>query len=317
MQKALSGEFAVFEIPPATRNLPTGAWQIPPTQLFLLPFRPPSEHATFAALVAAINPHKRLDDAYLSFFQMLGDQMERSLAEAHRHQQEHFRAIDLQERVRLAQQEERVRIARDLHDTLLQSMQGLRLIIEAGLQQARAKALDVPSLFNDALLAAVQAINEGRAVLALLRHEEPVFDDLAKSISSAAEELLGDRDIEYSITVVGEQHSLAPQVWEELYHVSREAMINAAKHAKATRIDVQLAYVEDIALCIADDGIGMDETIARLGKPGHYGLQGMRERVARVGGEIEIAHVGESGTTISVRVPEESTAARQQIGDGI
>ena len=303
MSAAIINKYAVHKLDSKEYQLPTGAWKVPPSELLLLPFEPQGEHAPRAAMIAGINPHKKLEGEHLVFFQMLGDQMERSLAEAYIHQRQMVRAIDLQERVRLAQQEERVRIARDLHDTLLQSMQGLRFLLEAGIEKARTDASNMPSLFDDALGAAVHAIDEGRTVLSLLRHEEPVFDNLATSISRAANEILHGLELKFQLNVIGEQIALVPQVWNELYNVTREAIINAVKHSRATQISLHLTYGRDMGVLIQDNGIGMDPMVARLGKPGHYGLQGMRERVSSIGGELEILNPQKTGTQVNIVVP--------------
>lgn len=79
-----------------------------------------------------------------------------------------------------------------------------------------------------------------------------------------------------------------PVVRDELYRVGYEAIHNACIHSMGRRLEVELKYGHDLAVHVKDDGIGIDPTILDHGKEGHLGLQGMRDRVARIGGKLTI-----------------------------
>jgi signal transduction histidine kinase len=98
-------------------------------------------------------------------------------------------------------------------------------------------------------------------------------------------------------------------VADEVFHIAREAIRNASRHADAKRIDVEIDYDHrGIALRIGDDGVGIGEDILTMGeKPGHWGLTGMRERATRIGGAVTIRRRPRAGTELSLSIP--STAA--------
>jgi len=97
-----------------------------------------------------------------------------------------------------------------------------------------------------------------------------------------------------------EMHPIAR---DEIYRIGYEAIRNACKHSGASRLEVELRYAHDLALLVSDDGIGIDPTIADRGKDEHFGLQGMRERAARIGGKLTLRSSSNSGTEIRLIVP--------------
>src|SRR5262245_19288598 len=148
-----------------------------------------------------------------------------------------------------------------------------------------------------------QATQEGRAVLNSLRTSATQKNDLAEAFKRATEEcrLLGP--IEMSFSVTGDAKEMHPVVRDEIYRVGYEAIRNACTHSRGSRAEVELKYGQDLALRIKDDGVGIDATIGDRGKEGHFGLQGMRERVVRIGGKLTVASAAGSGTEITVVVP--------------
>ncbi len=92
-------------------------------------------------------------------------------------------------------------------------------------------------------------------------------------------------------------------VRDEIYRIGYEAIRNAYMHSNGKRLEVSLRYGKDLAVCVRDDGVGIDPTVADRGKNGHYGLQGMRERAERIGGKLLILSSPESGTEVTIVVP--------------
>lgn len=94
-----------------------------------------------------------------------------------------------------------------------------------------------------------------------------------------------------------------PIVRDEIYRIGYEAIRNALKHSQASRLIVELRYTRDLALRISDNGVGIDPSTAALGKDEHFGLQGMRERAARIGGKLTLVSSANSGTEITLVIP--------------
>lgn len=94
-----------------------------------------------------------------------------------------------------------------------------------------------------------------------------------------------------------------PVVRDEVYRIGYEAIRNACVHSTGTRIEVALNYGKDLNLSIRDNGIGIDPEIVAIGRTGHFGLQGMRERAARVGAHLTVSSTGDVGTEVKLSVP--------------
>ena len=296
-------EYAILDLGAAYSPIPTSAWKIPAEEMLFLPFERYGEVTPKAFMLCGVNPHKRLDEAHSSFFRMLADQVSGALAEAFSHEQEDVRLRELQERARAAQQEDRVRIARDLHDTLLQSMQGLRFLLEAAIERSKIGDDSAGELFERALDASVFAIDEGRAVLSLLRSSAPEMTDLTLSIATLGDALVSGSEISFELEVNGNQRELNAALWNDIYGICKEAVANAARHSHATSITLELLYAEDLSVRVRDDGCGIDSAVASTGRPGHFGLQGMRERSEKIGGSLNVESHVAHGTTVELNVP--------------
>lgn len=305
IRSSLADGYAVVPLTQAYAPIPQGAWQQSARELMVLPLVPYGENALRAVMFAGVSPHKRLDEPYLAFFRMLADQLKRSLSEAFSHEQEDLRLRDLQRRARADQAAERMRIARDLHDTLLQSVQGMRFLLEAGLTKARSGDPAANSLFEDALLASEQAIEEGREVLSLLRTTTQSVRGQRASIEGLGSELVLPATTSFVFAAVGTEREMPADVWSEAYSICREAVANAARHAHASTIKVEVHYSVPFEITITDDGRGFDPRVAEAGRPGHFGLAGMRERAANLGGTLSVGPNRPGGTRVVLRVPAE------------
>jgi signal transduction histidine kinase/ligand-binding sensor domain-containing protein len=199
---------------------------------------------------------------------------------------------------------ERERIARELHDTLLQGVQGLMLRIQAATDRI-APGDPARHALEAALDQADLVIAEGRDRVKDLRGEEATDIDLLSALLAAGRELEPDSGTRLRAISGGKPRPLDPCVQEELYRIGREALINAFRHAGAREVVVEITHGRRaLHLRVHDDGRGMSpEVIERGGRPGHWGLSGMRERAERIGGTFSIRSREGKGTEIDVAVP--------------
>jgi signal transduction histidine kinase len=197
---------------------------------------------------------------------------------------------------------ERTRMARELHDTFLQTLQGSKLVAEDALEKP-SDPVHMRRAMEQLLGWLGQAIQEGRSALHSLRTSAAQKNDLAEAFERATEECQLVGPVEVSLSVTGHAKEMHPVVRDEIYRVGYEAIRNACTHSRGSRLEVGLKYGHDLALHVKDNGIGIDPAILDQGKEGHFGLQGMRERVARIRGKLTIASSPDSGTEITVVVP--------------
>ena len=200
--------------------------------------------------------------------------------------------------------EERERIARDLHDTLLQSVQGLILKFHAVSKQIPA---DTPAYnaLDKTLDHADEVLAEGRARIQNLRVNPVSLSDLPAAFRSIAEETSQGRETIFKTVVEGQVRDLHPLVLEECYCIGREAIINALTHSEGQHVELEITYdSRQFRLRVRDNGRGIDPKILEEGgRPGHWGLQGMRERAQKLGGQLKFWSRPETGTEVELTVP--------------
>ena len=199
---------------------------------------------------------------------------------------------------------ERERIARELHDTLLQGIQGLILRFHA-ITQKMAPTDPVRGLIDQVLDRADDVLVEGRDKVRDLRLSAAAGTDLAGSFIALGEELSEGRPVNFHVIASGKEQPIDPVIREEVYLITREAMLNAFHHAQAQAVEVQVDFdLQQLRVCVRDDGIGIDEQTLNAGqRPGHWGLVGMRERAQCIGGQLRIWSAQGSGTEIVLTVP--------------
>ena len=200
--------------------------------------------------------------------------------------------------------EERERIARDLHDTLLQSVQGLILKFSAVSKQIPA---DLPArdALEKTLDRADEVLAEGRDRIRNLRVNSASLSDLPAAFRAVAEETSQGRDAIFKTVVEGHVRELHPLVLEECYCIGREAIINALSHSEGQHVEVEIAYdARQFRLRVRDDGRGIERKILEAGgRSGHWGLQGMHERAQKIGGQLKFWSRPETGTEVELMVP--------------
>jgi signal transduction histidine kinase/ligand-binding sensor domain-containing protein len=204
---------------------------------------------------------------------------------------------------------ERTRIARDLHDTLLQSFQGLLLRFQTAYALFDTRPTDAKDVLGSSIDQTAQAITEGREAVHALRSSTVETNDLAQDITTLGEQLAAEASsassVGFNVGAEGTPRNLHPIVRDEIYRIASEALRNAFRHAEAQRIEVEFRYDEQqLRLRVRDDGKGIDATfLTGEGHAGHFGLHGMRERAKLIGGKLTVWTAAESGTEIELIVP--------------
>ena len=206
--------------------------------------------------------------------------------------------------------EERTRIARELHDTLLQSFQGVMLRFQAAVNLLPGRATDARQVLEAAVNDAAQAITEARDAVHDLRSSTVVTNDLARAIETLGEELAAQqRDSNgdaaaFSVEVEGKSQELHPILRDEVYRITGEALRNAFRHARARRIEVGIVYdARQLRVRVRDDGAGINASVLEDGRAGHFGLGGMRERAKGIGGQLEVWSEHGAGTEVELTLP--------------
>ena len=199
---------------------------------------------------------------------------------------------------------EREQIARGLHDTFLQGVQGVLLAFHTATKHLE---MDSPSQerLDQAFRQSAQVMLEGREIILNLRGEGTNLDELSHSLSLIGAEFSKNQPAAFKMVVSGHSCSLNPIVRDEVYRIAREAITNAFHHATAGKIEVELIYgTHQLLLRIRDDGTGIDPAILRAGfREKHWGLPGMRERAKLIGAELDLWSQPRAGTEWELRIP--------------
>jgi len=204
---------------------------------------------------------------------------------------------------------ERTRIARELHDTLLQSFQGLLLRFQTVSNLLPSHADDAKQKLDGAIDQAAQAITESRDAVHDLRSSAALGGDLGAAITALAKEFAADQTSpdcpDFHVQVEGTPRDLNPILRDEVYRIAAEALRNACRHSAARRIEAEIRYNESqLRLRIRDNGKGIDRNLLDGDcLPGHWGLRGMRERAKLVGGNLDVWSKLGSGTEVELTVP--------------
>ena len=205
-----------------------------------------------------------------------------------------------QENVRL---EERTRIAQELHDTLLQNFLSASMQLGATVNGVPSDS-PVKVRLDRILQLMEQGIEDGRKALQGLRLSDPAPLDLVQAFSGIERELAVPSDVEFRVTVIGEKRPLHLAIQHEIYRIGREALINAFRHSRATRVEVDLEYADsELRMRVRDNGCGVDPRVLETGCEGHWGLAGMQERAAKIGGLLKIRSNASAGTEVELSIP--------------
>jgi len=197
---------------------------------------------------------------------------------------------------------ERTRIARDLHDSFLQTIQGSKLVADDALS-ASADQAHMRQAMEKLSVWLGRATDESRAALNSLRTSATEVNDLTEAFRRALEECRIHSSMSVVLRVSGQTREMHPIVRDEVYRIGYEAIRNACVHSHATQLTVDLSYMQDLSLIVCDNGVGIDPEIVDRGREGHFGLQGMRERAARIVSRFFVESSASSGTVVTLLVP--------------
>ncbi|QNK01432.1 sensor histidine kinase [Dyella telluris] len=199
---------------------------------------------------------------------------------------------------------ERERIARELHDTFLQAVQGLMLRFQSAMERI-PPTQPARELMERALDHADEVIIEGRDRVTQLRASQWQEIDLPEALQQLGEELARDSRVTFSLTIEGTPRLLDPAASDEVRRIAQEGLANAFRHAQATHIDVNLSYGrKHLVLSIVDDGLGFDvDDMIENGPAGHWGLKGMHERAVNLHARFTVSSRAGAGSAIELSVP--------------
>lgn len=225
--------------------------------------------------------------------------------------------LDMQFEERIS---ERTRIAGELHDTLLQSVQGLILHFQRARNLLPAKPVEAVQRLDLALDRAEQAITEGRNAIHDLRSSTLSESDLEQALNALGKELspIDGKDAEVlRVVVEGATKPIRPILRDDVYRIVREALRNAFQHANARHIEAEIVYGERLfRVRIRDDGKGIPPNLLKEAPAGHWGLVGMRERAKRIGGQLEVWTEHNAGTEVELVVPGSIAYGASSVGTG-
>lgn len=197
---------------------------------------------------------------------------------------------------------ERTRLARDLHDTLEQTLAGIALRLNTASKLARRD----PVASDEHLQLARNWLHQSQVDLRRsiwdLRSRELEQFDLAGALRASAEQVVSGTPMALDFQVAGSPQGLPEVVEENVLRIGQEALTNIAKHASATRVTIRLEFEPHaLRLRIDDDGVGFDQ--AHVPADGHFGLMGMTERAKRLAGGLVVQSTPGRGTRLTVEIP--------------
>ncbi len=206
---------------------------------------------------------------------------------------------------------ERERIARELHDTLLQGVQGLILTFQSAARQVPAD-LPARNQLERALDRAEAVVVEARDRVRSLRVS--VGGDLLTTLRDVAESMRSEDTTEVATTAIGRPIDLHPLVADEVERIVVEALFNAHRHARASRIDVTVTFESKrLRINVRDNGVGIEPAVLEVGgRDGHFGLAGMRERARKIRASLTIHSRPGEGADVELVVPGAVAYARRR-----
>lgn len=211
-------------------------------------------------------------------------------------------------------QSERMRIARDLHDTVLQAVLSASMQLHVAVDQLPANS-PVKLRLSRVLELMGRAIEEARYAVQGLRSPTTEFHDLAEAFARIPREAGAEEQTNFRVLVLGSAQQLHPVIRDEIYRIGREALVNAFRHSRASRIEVELEYgARHFRLIVRDNGRGIDPHVLHAGRDGHWGLHGMRERAEKFGARLRVWSRTSAGTEIELSVDNRIAIVNAVIG---
>jgi ligand-binding sensor domain-containing protein/signal transduction histidine kinase len=217
---------------------------------------------------------------------------------------------------------ERTRIARELHDTLLQTLHGLLFQFQAVRNLFPRRPEEAVRSLDDAINETEKALAESRDAIQDLRCEPMAKENLADLLTTESIHLTNSGGGNHQLPVFdlveeGKRRTLSPTVNNEICRIALEVVRNAFHHAQASRIEAEIRYDDQmLRVRIRDDGRGIDPKVLKEGGvAGHWGLRGVRERAERIGARVDFWSEAGAGTEVQLTVP--ASVIYEGPGDGV
>lgn len=203
---------------------------------------------------------------------------------------------------------ERARIARDIHDTLAQSFAGIAFQLEGAASELGKDGDSARDNLNMALKMVRHSRAEAHRSISTLRAFSKDFP-LEKMLEEMVQNMVGSADVNVHYTTAGGSEWIDPGLAEQFFRIAQEGFSNALQHSHAANIWISLdCKRSEVALSIADDGVGFDTEYADGPHTGHFGLVGIQERVEQIRGVLDLKS-SSAGTRIHVCIPVKRTRA--------
>jgi signal transduction histidine kinase len=200
---------------------------------------------------------------------------------------------------------ERTRIAQELHDTLLQGFLSASMQLHVT-NDSLPEGSPVKAKLGRILELMGRVTEEGRNAVRGLRLSQD-SSGLEQAFSKIVQEVPPQEEIAFRVVVEGRSRGLHPLIRDEVYRIGREAILNAFRHSRASRVEVEVEYAShQLRVLVRDNGCGIDSGVLQSGRDGHWGLQGMRERATRIGAQLNVWSSKASGTEVQLAVPGQS-----------
>jgi signal transduction histidine kinase/ligand-binding sensor domain-containing protein len=217
---------------------------------------------------------------------------------------------------------ERTRIARELHDTLLQTLHGLMFQFQAVRNLMTRRPDEAVRSLDDAITETEKALVESRDAIQGLRSDQIAKGNLAELLKATSLELATSGIAKqeppvFDLIEEGESQTLSPIAKNEIYRIAIEILRNAFWHAQAHRIEAEIRFDDHmLRVRIRDDGTGIDPKVLKDGgRAGHWGLRGVRERAQRIGAQLDFWSEAGAGTEVQLAVP--AAVAYETPRDGV
>jgi signal transduction histidine kinase len=206
--------------------------------------------------------------------------------------------------------DERTRVARELHDTLLQTFQASLLQMQVARNLFSRRPEEVAQNLDRAINMAADAIAEGRSAIQGLRCQAADRGDLEQLLNVAGQELARPQEskenpVRFRVVVEGRRQQLKSIVQEEVYQITRELLRNAFQHAQGSQVEAEIRYQRRLfRVHVRDNGSGIDPEVLKAGgRDGHWGFTGIRERTKRIGARLDFWSERGAGTEVRLTVP--------------
>jgi ligand-binding sensor domain-containing protein len=204
---------------------------------------------------------------------------------------------------------ERARVAREIHDTLLQSLVGVAWRLDTIREGPDGSPGEMRHHLSTLRTQMEGFIREARESIWNLRSTALAEHDLPAALNETGHRLTAGSDLRFALVVSGTPRRVSPRVEQQLFRIGQEALTNVVRHAHASMVRMEVCYTDDsVCLRVSDDGRGFDPATVVRSESNHWGLKSMEERMLEIGGRLSlVSSVGE-GTTLEARAPLSAAA---------